>query len=130
MKNLKILSFLLVIMVFFHSCLAIDDIERKQTVRVQLKNNTSNTINLWVEGESMGASNLVEPQGIRESVIIITFHVTADEYANPARFSINAGYNGEPLQSTICSIDYEPSYNKLERIYPAQFNSDGSFSGF
>ncbi|KAF0197812.1 MAG: hypothetical protein FD166_1712 [Bacteroidetes bacterium] len=130
MKNLKVFTFLLIVMIYLPSCLGLDEVVYKQSVRVRLKNNTNNTINLWVEGESMNAANLVEPQAIRESVITISFNVTNDEFANPARFSVNAGFNGEAIQSTICTIDYDPTYNKQERIYPVQFNSDGAFSGF
>lgn len=130
MKNLAIPSFLIVLMIYLQACLAIDDNVVKQTVRIKFKNNTNKTINLWVDGESMDASNLTEPQGIREVLKVITFHVSNEEYANPVGFSVYAGYNGETLNTYYCTFNYDPIYNKIENIYPIQFNQDGSFSGF
>jgi hypothetical protein len=128
MKNLRIAAILTGILISLSACTEYKVVAH-QKVRIQLKNNTEKSVNLWVSGEELGASNLVEPQGIRETLITLTFDVTGT-FANPQHFTTYAGLKDETFNIVETSVDYWEEYNTKERLIKLQFNPDGSFSGF
>jgi len=130
MKNAVLLVGFFLIMVLYNSCSSFFN-NATQYVRVKMKNNTQRSVNIWVDGETMGTSNLLAPQEIREKVVTLIFHADPEsDFANPESFTVYAGHEGQTLNLVVCEIDYWQKNNGKTIDYGIEFNSDGSFTGF
>ncbi len=84
-----------------------DEIDSVHHIRVTLKNNSSEEMHLWTDGESIDPSNKLAPGASRTNTLKFEVPKTEDANVYLVKIGVQAGRNGATITSKTFSVEKE-----------------------